>query len=398
MRLLNLPSRVFPGASGNTSRLSAALALVLAGGVIAGCHRDEIASYEAPKDAPPPPPAGHGSMAGSLPEPMPTKPGMRWKDVPTGWTVRGASGMRVANFTIAGENDGKADLAVIPLPGTGGTDLDLVNLWRGQLGLAPITEAALAAHAEETTVGDQPIRLFTIVGTEPSDASAAGNQILVAALRKEEFTWFFKLGGDAPTVTANREALKTFLAGVEFTAPEPSSAPASFASGGAPPFASGAAAGAAPGGAPTGAMPKPKWQVPETWKAQAAPQMVYSKWTVTAGDGAAADITVSVFPGETGGLVANLNRWRSQVGLSPAPDAELTALQDNLDVLGGKATLADFVGTSPESGIQTRILAAVVRRDGYSWFYKLLGAPAAVESHREAFVQFIQSAQYLRGS
>jgi hypothetical protein len=119
---------------------------------------------------------------------------------------------------------------------------------------------------------------------------------------------------------------------------------------------------------------------------------------VTGADGAAADITVSVFPGEVGGLVPNLNRWRSQVGLSPAPEPELMALQDNLDVLGGKATLADFTGSSPESGNQNRIVAAVVRRDGFSWFYKILGSPAVIEAQREVFVQFIQSAQYTRGS
>ncbi len=305
--------------------------------------------------------------------------------------------MRAANFSITGTGDGKADLAVIPLPGTGGSDLDLVNLWRGQLGLPPIAESELPSHTDETTVAGQPVRLFTIVGTGSSDAAAAANQILVAAIRHEGFTWFFKLGGDAESVVAQRDPLKTFLAGVEFTAPEPS---AGGAPGIAPPFASGGAASARPAGGPSGqGQPhKTKWQVPDAWTAQSAPSMVHSKWTVAGANNATADVTVSVFPGETGGLVPNLNRWRSQVGLAPAPDAELVALQDNLDVLGGKGTLADFEGTSPESGSTARIVAVVVRRDGFSWFYKLLGASAAVEAHREAFLQFVQSVQYTRGS
>lgn len=379
-------------------RSFAALSLGSASLFLAGCNREAIVSYDAPKDAPvaaAAPAQGHGSMAGSLPDQMPPRPGMRWKEVPTGWTVKGATGMRVANFSVTGPNNGQGDLAVIPLPGTGGSDLDLVNLWRGQLGLAPIVEADLPSHTDETTVSGQPVRLFNIVGSGSSDAAAAGNQILVAALRKEGFTWFFKLGGDVATVAANRDALKTFLAGVEFTAPEASAAAAPRMAG---PFASGAASAAPPDGGSPGATPKPKWQVPDGWKAQTAPNMVHSKWTVTGADGAAADITVSVFPGEVGGLVPNLNRWRSQVGLSPAPEPELMALQDNLDVLGGKATLADFTGSSPESGNQNRIVAAVVRRDGFSWFYKILGSPAVIEAQREVFVQFIQSAQYTRGS
>ena len=71
---------------------------------------------------------------------------------------------------------------------------------------------------------------------------------------------------------------------------------------------------------------------------------------------------------------------------------------DKLDVLGGKATLVDFSGTSPEGGAPVRIVGAVVRRDGWSWFYKLLGNPQTIEAQREAFVKFVQTAQYLRGA
>lgn len=300
--------------------------------------------------------------------------------------------MRAANFTIVGADNAQADLAVIPLPGTGGSDLDLVNLWRGQLSLPPIQESELASHTEETSVGGQPVRLFSIVGSGSSDAAAAGNQILVAALRKEGFTWFFKLGGPAAAVAASRDSLKSFLSGIEFTAPEADTAVASTA-----PFATAPMQAQGPGPAASGS-PQAKWQVPDAWKAQPAPQMVHSKWTVTGDAGASADVTVSVFPGETGGLVANLNRWRSQVGLPPSSEGELNALQNNFEVLGGKATLVDFLGSHPENGGPWRIVAAVVRKDGSSWFYKLLGHPSAVESHREAFVKFVQTAQYSRGS
>lgn len=358
---------------------------------LTGCDQPKIAVYEAPKDAPPAAasvsPHGHGS-SGMLPEGMPARPGLRWKDLPDGWTSRGAAGMRVANFSVSGKGPEAGDLAVIPLPGTGGSDLDLVNLWRGQLSLPPINAEELPSHTEETTIGGQPVKLFHIVGSGSTDASAAANQILVAALRKDGFTWFFKLAGDAETVAGHRDALKTFLAGIEITPPEAPAADSTSVAATAP------SGSALPSG---GGSPQARWEVPEAWKAEAAPQMVHSKWKVSTEAGSA-DVTVSVFPGETGGLTANLNRWRSQVGLPPAPEAELAALADNLDVLGGKATLADFAGSSPEDGRANRIIAAVVRRNGMSWFYKLLGHPAVVEVNREAFVKFVQSAQYSRGS
>jgi hypothetical protein len=299
--------------------------------------------------------------------------------------------LRVANFDLKGADGAAANLAVIPLPGTGGTDLDLVNLWRSQLSLPEITETQLPAHTENTTAGGQSVRLFTIVrGSTPEDASAAANQILVAALRRDGFTWFFKLAGDATTVESHREPLKTFLEGVEFETP--AERPRAMATSAMPP-------GGLPPAHGGGSSASPTWTTPPGWEVTAPTPMIHSKWVVTGGDsGSVTEITASVFPGETGGLVANLNRWRSQVGLSPAPDAELLALENNLDVLGGKATLADFTGSSPEDGAEKRMIAAVVRRGPQTWFYKILGPAPAVEAQRDAFVRFVQTVQYPPGA
>ncbi|MBL9134947.1 MAG: hypothetical protein JNK85_03720 [Verrucomicrobiales bacterium] len=364
---------------------SSGAALVLLGILGTGCQREEIAAYDAPKDQPasPSPHGAHGSgdMSQSAMS-APPRPGIRWSSLPEGWTSTGASGMRAATFSIVSAAGAKADLAVIPLPGTGGSDLDLVNLWRSQLALPPITEAELASHTDTTTVSGQPVKLFSIVGTESSDATAAANQILVAALRRDGSTWFFKLGGPAEMVASQRESLKAFLGSVEFTPPE---------------AATESVASAAPSsGSPSG--PKATWEIPEGWKPVAAPQMVHSKWSAPADAAGSADVTVSVFPGEAGGLLPNLNRWRSQVGLGPAPDAELNPMVGNLEISGGQGTLVDFQGQSPESGNAIRLVGAVVKKDGNSWYYKILGPPAAVEAHRAAFVKLIQTARYSRGS
>ncbi|MCC7375715.1 MAG: hypothetical protein IT581_13745 [Verrucomicrobiales bacterium] len=368
---------------GRVLALSAALA------AITGCHKEEIASYEAPKEQPLPasgsPHAGHGAPdASQNPMAGAPRPGLRWRTLPEGWTSNGPSGMRVATFTIASSSGATADLGVIPLPGTGGSDLDLVNLWRSQLGLPPITEPELTSHTDETSIGGQAVKLFSIVGSGSADANATANQILVAALRREGSTWFFKLGGPAEIVAANREALKSFLGAVEFTAPETSES------------ASAPATAAAPA-AESSSGPNAAWEIPDTWKAVPAPRMVHSKWTTTSEKGGGADVTVSVFPGEAGGLLPNLNRWRSQVGLGQAPDTELSPLIGNLEITGGQGTLVDFQGQSPESGDAMRLVGAVVKKDGNSWYYKILGTPAAVEAQRAAFIKFIQTARYTRG-
>lgn len=363
----------------------------------AGCGRDQIASYEAPKDSPAPPPpsasphgaGGAGGMMAGGPE---ARPGLRWKELPAGWTERGASGLRVANFSLAGTQGGAADLAVIPLPGTGGSDLDLVNLWRGPLGLAPITEAQLPKHVEQADLAGQPYKIFSIVGSEPADASAASNQVVVVALRRENFTWFFKLAGDAPSVEAHRANLRSFIASAEFTAPAiPANDPHAFAAGGPSP------AGGPPASGSDG-TPSPTWQAPADWKAVPPTQMVHSKWSVPAATGAPGEVAVSVFRGEAGGLVPNLNRWRAKVGLPPAPDAELQALAGNFVVDEGKGTLVDFTGSETEGGTPSRLVGAIVGKDGWTWYYRLTGTPALVEAQRAAFVNFVKSARYSPGA
>lgn len=92
----------------------------------------------------------------------------------------------------------------------------------------------------------------------------------------------------------------------------------------------------------------------------------------------------------------NINRWRSQVGLKEAPEAEITPLADNLEILGGKATLVDVSGAEVEDGKGRRLVGAVAKRGGQSWFFKLLGDPKTVEAERAAFVKFVQTAQLPR--
>lgn len=364
--------------------LALALAAALAG---SGCGREQIRAYEVPKETPPAQLASAAGGAPALPPELaslPPMPGLEWPRLPDGWDARGPSGMRAGTFTMAGPDDGVAELAVIPLPGTGGSDLELVNLWRRQVNLDPVGEAALAAHTEAITVAGGPAKLFEIV--QAGDTAAAGQQILVVALAREGTTWFFKLSGDAPTVAAHREKLKAFLEIVRFTAaarPE--------LAAGRPNTTTTTAAPAAGGSA------LPDWTVPADWRSEPPTQMVLARWA--AGDTGAPGvvITVSAFPGDVGGLLANVNRWRREVGLAEITAAELPANTGAVTTTVGAATLVDLRGTDAQSGRPARLIAAVVPQGGQTWFYKLKGDEAAAEEQKAAFVQFVQSARYAGG-
>ena len=100
--------------------------------------------------------------------------------------------------------------------------------------------------------------------------------------------------------------------------------------------------------------------------------------------------------GDGGGLLANLNRWRGQLGLTPVTEADLASQVQPLIVTvpDSKAMLAEMAGTDARTGQKTRLLAAVVPQGQQTWFYKLMGNEQVVEQQKEAFTKFVQAVKY----
>lgn len=130
------------------------------------------------------------------------------------------------------------------------------------------------------------------------------------------------------------------------------------------------------------------WTAPATWTAKAASAMRKGSYAVKR-DGAEADLSITAFPGDTGGLHANLNRWRGQVGLPAASPADLDAALLHLDGQGVHFDVIDLVG--PGATGSTRLLGAVTSAGGNSWFFKLMGPDALVAAEKPAFLTFLKS-------
>ena len=75
---------------------------------------------------------------------------------------------------------------------------------------------------------------------------------------------------------------------------------------------------------------------------------------VKGADGQSAEIAVSVFPGDVGGLMANINRWRGQIGLGPVAPDEIAGITSDLEVNGTKATVVDFKADTAPRGRRNR--------------------------------------------
>jgi hypothetical protein len=365
----------------------------------AACNRDSVKVYKVDSSdsivtSPPPVTAtASAAMPGTMPATMPDGlpvpdnsglPKLKYT-LPAGWKEKPLTQLRVASFEVA-DGDKKADVSVIPLGGSAGGDAANVNRWRGQVGQAPLDETALKHSAEAAQVGGQPASLYDVAGTAPG--SGEDERIIGAILHSDDSTWYFKMSGDSALVEKSKPAFVAFLKSVEFQA---AAAPSGMDQPQLP-----ASHPAIPGMDSTPAAAtaaKPAWTVPPDWKEGELMQFLVARYVIQGPGDATAAVNVSQLDGNGGGLLPNLNRWRNQLG-QPALNADDLAKLPTIDASGAQAVVADFNGTDARSGKAARSIGAVLPLNGQTWFYKLMGDPNLVGQQKDAFIKFIQSAQY----
>lgn len=372
------------------------LAPLALGVLLAGCNRDQVKVYKLVKDNSTQPvadqqPGGMSPGVGTgmeMPAQNTAAPKLTWTTLPKGWQEQTPGEMRVASFSITGENGKKADVSVIPLPGLAGGDFANLNRWRGQVGLQPVSEDDLGKLAEKIEVGDEPGKLFDLAGTDPSSGNP--ERILAVIQHRDGMAWFFKVSGDDKLVEQEKPSFVSFLKSVKFGAPETAGLPPGHPAVGA----MGMPEMAAQNSGPVSTEGQPDWKVPSDWKPMPSGPFLLAKFSVTADSGAQADVNVSTSAGDGGGLVPNVNRWRMQLGLGSLSADEVSKLVTPVDVVGGKAMFLDMTGTSAQSGQPARMIAAVLPQNGQTWFYKIMGDPKVVEAQKDAFTTFVKTVKY----
>lgn len=343
-----------------------------------GCQRDEARVYHIPKDDSSP------DQTAPAAQPQSTQPEMASPDsaplpqlkytLPEGWQEKPPSEMRVASFSALGPGGQTADVSVIPLPIVG-RDMELVNMWRSQVQLPPTTDPGAVNQAKPVAVGSDQGRLFEYVSEKPMIGKGR-QRILIAMLTQGTMSWFFKMSGEDEFVTSQKEKFLQFLKSVSFVD-------------------NGSGQMAAAPATPSDNESSPSiWTVPPGWLPVKPSQFLLAEFSISGANGAKAEVNVAELDGEGGGLLANVNRWRGQLGLAVVGDNDLPRLTQSLDVPGGKATLVDFSGMDPKTGATARLVGAVVSLSGQTWFYKLMGDEAIVAQQKDKFTKFIQSANY----
>lgn len=136
---------------------------------------------------------------------------------------------------------------------------------------------------------------------------------------------------------------------------------------------------------PVAAGPGLAWTAPAGWKTKAAGAMRKGSYGVPGDGGGEADLSITAFPGDVGGELANVNRWRGQLGLPPLAESGLPGDVSRLEHDGLKFTVVDFAGQSQ------RIVGAIVPYSGGTWFFKLMGPDPLVAKEKPAFLAFLQT-------
>jgi hypothetical protein len=329
------------------------------GFILTGCDRQQIRVYQAPKDEAEPRVAANDAHTHVAEAQAPSTPQLTWK-LPAGWTEANTGDFSLKGFNIFGPGGQRAQVSITRLNNMSGRDALLVNMWRNSVGLDQATDEDAIKQLQPLAFGSEQGSFFEVAGKmKDQDGHEQPIRILTAYIHRPDGSWFCKLAGDPELAAAQKGAFIDFLKSLRIEE-SPATGTASVAA-------------------------KFNWKVPDGWKEVAPGEMQVARFVVSTTQGAKAEVFVSSFGTDTGGRLANVNRWRRQINLGPVQESELAQLVSLVEPGNPDAIVVDMTNNN------TNLVGAIVPRDGQYWFYKLLGDRAAVAPAKDSFIAFVKS-------
>jgi hypothetical protein len=305
-------------------------------------------------------------------------------DLPSGWVERPATQMRLANFQVAGNSEAECYLTL--LGGDGGGMAANINRWRSQLGLEPLDAAAVDQLPKAKFMSDMAA-LIDFEGTYSGMGGGDGRpgwRMLGLLLVEPQGSAFFKATGPAALLAAERENFLKLAASLRIESAAVAPVDTAVASPASAPDTPKEMAG----NIPTASAEDLAWEKPAGWREGPKKPMRAANYLV--GPDPAAECYITILPGESGGLRANINRWRDQLGASDLSQEEVDALT-RIPMLGGIGRLLEIDGVGGMAG--RKMIAALSVSAGRSVFVRLTGPKELLESERENFRTFAASIQ-----
>lgn len=157
----------------------------------------------------------------------------------------------------------------------------------------------------------------------PERNSATGEpvRLLAAIFSKGDSTWFFKLMGPTSKLSAKSEEFETFVRTVRIGA--------------------------------EGSTPPIQWNAPNNWKSGKTNELRFATFLIDPEANPKLELTVIKLGKDAGSILANINRWREQVGLGPVSEGDLATVIKKETIQGVETILADYTGPGGKKGAMT---------------------------------------------
>lgn len=332
------------------------------------CRKAEVNIYDAPKDQATPlnGPIVNNSAGGKIV----WQKADHWEELPQ-------TAFRKGNYLYTSENGGSVEITVSSFPGSTGGLLANVNRWLGQASLPQIDQEQLIDLVQKRTLSRGVSAAIVDLNSEADDPSAT--RIYAATIEYGGQTWFFKMSGPSADVFSQIEAFDEMVAKLEFDPVQVNNQPVASA-------------------------PKSdtiQFTAPEGWQESEGSSMRIASYRIEKEGFEPADFSITSFPGDTGGLVENVNRWRRQISLPgwTAQQVEKNTYRETNEG-GHEFLIFDLKPETDEQRAQTqeRILVAILTHNGKSWFFKLRGDAILTDSQRNKFISLLRSVDFTPAS
>ena len=136
------------------------------------------------------------------------------------------------------------------------------------------------------------------------------------------------------------------------------------------------------------------WSVPPEWRREPGNRSMRVATFTIGNENQRIEVAVSAFPGTAGGILANVNRWRAQLGLNALTTK---SLPKHLDVFSNgpiQGFILDMTGANDgdvNQPVQRIVGGIILGLESKVWFVKAKDEYTKLAPHKEAIYSFIRS-------
>jgi len=129
------------------------------------------------------------------------------------------------------------------------------------------------------------------------------------------------------------------------------------------------------------------WSVPKNWIEGDKSSMRLASFSASHNDGIA-DISITNFSGDGGGLKANVNRWRKQLGLDPQSEE---MINKSIIIQNSQLGKYKFIKIQNDSNLESAFLCSIMEIKNSTIFIKMKASTNGINELETEFIQFCSS-------